>query len=592
MNRLPNVSSISVLAFLLVLNFAFSSHATDEFGVPIRFAVIGDRTGGHTPGIHEEIISEINRLRPDFVMNVGDMIEGYSDDIDEIRGEWEEYLKQIGDFSVPLHPTPGNHDIWDDDTGQSLKLYEEFMGRPDYSFDYFGLHIVVLDTSRWEGSDELPQEKLDWLAEDLVNNRDAFYTLVFFHKPFWFETLAHGNPDPLHEIFKKYGVDAVFNGHFHEYFSGEYDGILYTSFGSSGGIMTPGVTGVAYHFGWVTVDGDGIHIAPIKKDSVLAWNEFTSADMVSVETIEKNAFHSNAPVPVGADTKFENAAWEFVLKNPGKLAVNDTMRWEIPKGWTVSPDSIPIELIPGAEKKVTVTVSCRGSLFPLPKFTLKIPYKENGTYKFSRGVKVMRRAMCTFADQPPKIDGRVDETGIWKNPVERLFGPEGGEAETETNRFYFAYDREYLYIATVSRESEPDKMHVSATGRDSVALFKDDCVGFFLIPPGRDNTLDNYQIYFNPNGAVFDQRIHYQDGEIENLFDEWNADCEVQVANMNGVWVLEARIPLKDLGVTQIASGDRWHVNFRRKQQRLGTSADWMVPINYEPEVYGEMVFE
>lgn len=437
------------------------------------------------------------------------------------------------------------------------------------------------------------QKKFDWLAGDFEKNRDALYTIVVFHKPFWFESLAHGKPDPLHDLFKTYGVDAVFTGHYHEYFSGEFDGILYTSFGSSGGMMSPGVTGLEYHFGWVAIDADGIHIAIIKKDSVLSWDEFTAVDMISVETIEKEAFRSDDSVMAGTDMKIENAAWEFTLKNPtDNFTVSDTLRWEVPDGWTVSPDTLPIEMAPGAEKKVTVTVNCRGNLFPAPKFTLNVPYKDGGTYELSRQVAVMRQAMCTLAMQVPKIDGKVDESDIWKHPEQNFFGPEGGKAKTENNRFYFAYDEENLYIATVSRESELDKIHISATERDSVEVFSDDCVGFFLVPPTQDDTFDNYQIYFNPDGVIFDQKIHYAGGEIEKGVIDWNTNAEVMVTKKNGVWALEARIPLEDLGVTQVTSGDRWRVNFRRKQQRKETSADWMVPISYDPKIYGEMAFE
>ena len=47
---------------------------------PTRFAVIGDRTGEHQEGIHEQIVAGISRLRPDFALTVGDMIERYTVD--------------------------------------------------------------------------------------------------------------------------------------------------------------------------------------------------------------------------------------------------------------------------------------------------------------------------------------------------------------------------------------------------------------------------------------------------------------------------------------------------------------------------------
>jgi hypothetical protein len=224
-------------------------------------------------------------------------------------------------------------------------------------------------------------------------------------------------------------------------------------------------------------------------------------------------------------------------------------------------------------------------------FSLNMPYKEGGTYELSAHVMVARQALCALAEQEPKIDGKIDESGVWKQPEERFFGPEGGDAETEANSLYFAYDEKNLYIATVIRESELENMQTSATVRDG-AVYNDDCVGFFLTPPGEEDSTDIYQVYFNSNGVIFDQRILYANSQIKDMDSDWNTNCEVRTTKEDGIWSLEARIPLKDLGVTEVHSGDRWRVNFRRKQQRMETSANWMAPITYYPETYGEMVFE
>ncbi len=47
---------------------------------PMRFAIIGDRTGGHVEGVYEEMVAEVEAMKPDFVMTVGDHIEGYTED--------------------------------------------------------------------------------------------------------------------------------------------------------------------------------------------------------------------------------------------------------------------------------------------------------------------------------------------------------------------------------------------------------------------------------------------------------------------------------------------------------------------------------
>jgi len=43
-----------------------------------RFAIVADRTGQARPGVFEDAVEKLNLLQPDFVMSVGDLIEGHS----------------------------------------------------------------------------------------------------------------------------------------------------------------------------------------------------------------------------------------------------------------------------------------------------------------------------------------------------------------------------------------------------------------------------------------------------------------------------------------------------------------------------------
>ena len=45
---------------------------------PVRFAIIGDRTGDHQDGIHEKIVAEVAKARPEFVITVGDQSKATS----------------------------------------------------------------------------------------------------------------------------------------------------------------------------------------------------------------------------------------------------------------------------------------------------------------------------------------------------------------------------------------------------------------------------------------------------------------------------------------------------------------------------------
>ncbi len=42
----------------------------------------------------------------------------------------------------------------------------------------------------------------------------------------------------------------------------------------------------------------------------------------------------------------------------------------------------------------------------------------------------------------------------------------------------------------------------------------------------------------------------------------------------------------------EIKSGDKMRLNFRRKQSRLSTAADWQTPIAYYAETYGFLIMK
>src|SRR5579863_1559729 len=44
-----------------------------------RFSILGDRTGDAQPGVYERIWNEMDAFHPDFVINVGDTIQGGND---------------------------------------------------------------------------------------------------------------------------------------------------------------------------------------------------------------------------------------------------------------------------------------------------------------------------------------------------------------------------------------------------------------------------------------------------------------------------------------------------------------------------------
>src|ERR1700761_5768036 len=132
---------------------------TTTRGHGFRFVILGDRTGGAVPGVYQEAWRETALDNPDFVITVGDTIEGGNDLT--VDTEWKSVLQDLAPFRrLRTYFTPGNHDVWSIASAQS---FERFTGRPlHYSFDYQNAHFTVLDNSR---SDELPAEELAYLQK-------------------------------------------------------------------------------------------------------------------------------------------------------------------------------------------------------------------------------------------------------------------------------------------------------------------------------------------------------------------------------------------------------------------------------------------
>jgi len=266
-----------------------------------QFAIIGDRTGGHNvEGTFEIAMGQLNLLQPEFVINVGDLIEGYSDDPAELNGEWDEVDAMLAALEIPFFRTPGNHDIANKTAQQ---VWRDRFGATHYSFVYGDTLFLVLDSE--DPPREAPpgmKEKLDlynrlqvedperaqamlaefmadesvvaglampvefdaaqiaFVEDALAKNPDVRWTFLFLHEPAW------ENPSDSFKAIQAILKDrshTFFAGHLHYYDYDLIDGYEYITMGPSGASFHEEGPGNVDHLTWVTMTDEGPQIANI-----------------------------------------------------------------------------------------------------------------------------------------------------------------------------------------------------------------------------------------------------------------------------------------------------------------------------------------
>ncbi len=246
-----------------------------------QFAIVSDRTGGHRARVFSHAVEQLNLLQPEFVVSVGDLIEGYTEDQQRLTLEWREFQTYVSRLHMPFFYVAGNHDIANQaqDT-----LWGEKFGRRYYEFVYRNVLFLMLSSEDPPGTEDghISADQSAFVKKALEANPQVRWTLVFLHKPMWafgdveksgwleVEKLLHGRPY------------TVFAGHVHRYQRFLRNGQRYYMLATTGGGSK--LRGPEYgefdHIMWVTMKKDGPVLANILLDGVLP------EDLRTIETAE------------------------------------------------------------------------------------------------------------------------------------------------------------------------------------------------------------------------------------------------------------------------------------------------------------------
>jgi hypothetical protein len=172
-----------------------------------------------------EVITEIAAMKPDFIVQTGDIIQGHCDDLQGGLQEMEEALDLFKGLKAPLFFALGTHDGTVGKPGgepvQQLvypaigKLLEERLERGYYSFEKEGCLFIVFDYTTFKKGDEQSQ----FIKESLSKAKQVEHVFVFAHPPL----IPVGRPffsdydfaDTILQELSLHPIDAYFCGHTH-----------------------------------------------------------------------------------------------------------------------------------------------------------------------------------------------------------------------------------------------------------------------------------------------------------------------------------------------------------------------------------------
>ncbi len=220
-----------------------------------------------TPVFFQRAIEQVNTIRPDFVVMMGDYVYAQRSP-GELAREFEAFYTQLPRFRVPVFMAAGNHDQYVNGV-DGARVFEENIGPLFFSFDVGANHFTVANTYQWSAFDRTVMSKffglfvyprkwqgqvvsasderkpetfrgqLAWLRDDLAAHGDSVNRfMVMHHDPFrpngkaasWKNERFAGiisfggggsGSKALRTLAARYGVDYVLTGHTHSDYVGE-----------------------------------------------------------------------------------------------------------------------------------------------------------------------------------------------------------------------------------------------------------------------------------------------------------------------------------------------------------------------------------
>lgn len=299
------------------------------------FVVVTDRTGEHRDRVFEDVMPpKVNLVRPEFVLSVGDLIEGYTEDRAQLAKEWDEIEASAGKLAMPFFYVPGNHDM---SNAVMAEVWKERFGPSYYHFVYKDVLFLALNSELFglvhEPQTPLPgpwkqAEQLAYVEQVLRENAGVRWTIVLLHQPLWDVpkqplpgqvTAPAVKPDWL-RVERLLGERpyTVFAGHYHRYTQHLRNNRQFITLATTGGGSDLRGTpwGEFDQVAHVSMTKAGPVIANLRLDGILPSNVVTEEQRALVLALPRAIVQE--PLRGDADA-FRSGTARFSIANNGKF---------------------------------------------------------------------------------------------------------------------------------------------------------------------------------------------------------------------------------------------------------------------------------
>ncbi|NBC27951.1 MAG: hypothetical protein GVY08_13890 [Bacteroidetes bacterium] len=568
---------------------------------------MGDRTGGMRPGIFTRAAEKVNLMQPEFVLSVGDLIDGYTTDPEVWNRQWDEFDAIVNNLDMPFYYVPGNHDISND---LLRDVWEKRHGSPFYTFTYKDVLFVSLHTEDRKGGG-LGEDQIEYINRQLETHKDVRWTLIFMHRPIW----SYGDQAGYEKIEDALASRnyTVFSGHHHHYEYRERNGMEHYILATTGGgsYMRGFEFGEFDHITWVTMKEEGPTVAHIEFDYIYDKEIVTVENKPMVQALRIGGWFKVNPVIIES-SDVNTAQIPVLFSNPvdkpmrvtGELSDSlltfsaSEVNMSIP---ALTDTSIMLEVSWNEDTGINdlneheVNITLHGTYQQLPEKDLSLPSSQRLLFDYPHPLQ--------FTNREVSVDASLDEWDetMFTQITNPVFMHEDWDWRGEQDgSFSFAtmYDDTHLYVAMRSMD---DKLIIGSETGDRQDKF------FIRLNPfaeeNRKTVYPSRLFGFEPVPGTYHYQVDIAQAasvdspNIRVNSENMTVDAAMSSSRATGEQQLEVSIPISVIEDIQGKDWDSIRLNFgwmdHDRPENTKPSVLWWRPVwGSDQDAAGMSVFK